>query len=212
MRRKLQTTVLLLLWTLFVLYPNPLLLLRAVGQSWTPVIDAAAVREIAAGLPNDPAAIEHAVLTRIVPYGVPWQVYSVPWYFPTPAEVLAAGRSDCQGRAVVFASILQAKGIPYTLDASFDHIWVNYAHKAASKLENPQIVLAKKAADGSYGFQWPAEWDLRASWNIERAYFLDTAPSWRLAVLLLGLILILVRDRLRRRVQHRKVVTSALSS
>ncbi len=211
MRRKLWTTGLLLLWTLFVLYPNPLVLVRAVGQSWTPVIDAEAVRSLAATLPDDPALIERAVLTRIVPYSLPWQTYGVPWYFPTPAEVLAAGRGDCQGRAVVLASLLQAKGIPYTLDASFDHIWVDYADKRPTRIENPQVALAEKAPDGIYGFHWPAEWDLSTSWNVERAYFLDTAPGWRLALLLTGLVLIPLRDRLRRR-SRRKVATQTAST
>jgi len=206
MRRKLQTTGLLLLWTLFVLYPNPLVLLRAIGQSWTPVVDAAAVRALAATLPDDPVLIERAVLTRIVPYSLPWQTYGVPWYFPTPAEVLAAGRGDCQGRAVVLASLLQAKGIPYKLDASFDHIWVDYANKRATAIENPQVALAEKAPSGSYGFHWPAEWDLGTSWNVERAYFLDTAPGWRLALLLAGLVLIPLRARLRRRAHQKPAV------
>jgi hypothetical protein len=67
MRRKLRTFGLLLIWTLLVLYPNPLMLGRAVAQSWTPTVDADAVRALAATLPDDPAQIEHAVLTRIVP-------------------------------------------------------------------------------------------------------------------------------------------------
>src|SRR3954453_5214678 len=106
--RRLRTLGLLLLWTLLVLYPNPLMLGRAVAQSWTPVVDADAVRALAATLPDDPAQIENAVLTRIVPYGLPWEVWGVPWYYPTPAEVLAAGKGDCQGRAVVLASIFKA--------------------------------------------------------------------------------------------------------
>src|SRR4051795_12298910 len=73
--RKLRTTGLLLIWTVLACYPNPLLLGRAIGQSWTPVVDAEAVRAVAATLPDDPKQIENAVLTSIVPYGVPWEVY-----------------------------------------------------------------------------------------------------------------------------------------
>src|SRR5690348_5646404 len=166
--RKLRTTGLLLLWSLFALYPNPLMLARSVPQAWTPVIDPDAVRSIAATLPDDPKQIENAVLTRIVPYAVPWQVYGVPWYYPTPSEVLAAGRSDCEGRAVVLASILKAKGIPFTLSASIDHIWVDYPGKTANTLENPQLAIAQKAPDQNFWLHWPDDWNLQQSWEIER--------------------------------------------
>jgi len=202
MRRRLLTTGLLLLWTVLALYPNPLMLGRAIAQSWNPVIDADAVRGIAATLPDDPAQIEQAVLGRIVPYAVPWQMYSVPWYFPTPAEVLAEGRGDCESRAVMLASLLKAKGIPFRLEASFDHIWVDYQGKQPNALENPQVAIAQKAPDTNYGFQLPADWNVQQSWEIERAYFLDPAPGWRWAVLLLGYALIFGRHGLRRRLRR----------
>ena len=207
--RRLRTTGLLLIWTVLALYPNPLMLGRAITQSWTPVIDADAVRDVAATLPDDPRQIENAVLTKIVPYGVPWEVYGVPWYFPTPSEVLAAGRSDCQGRAVVLASLLKAKGIPFTLEASFDHIWVDYPGKNPNPIENPQVSIAQKAPDQDYGFHWPADWNLQQSWEIERAYFLDPAPGWRWAVLALGWVLILARRRLLARLTRRPAAAVA---
>jgi hypothetical protein len=183
------------LWTVLALYPNPLLLGRAVAQSWTPVIDPDAVRDIAATLPDDPRLIEEAVLTTVVPYGVPWEVYAVPWYFPTPAEVLAMGRGDCQGRAVVLASLLKAKGIPFTLSASFDHIWVDYPGKNPTPIENPRVAIAQKAPDEQYWFRLPADWVLKRSWDIEWDYFVAPAPGWRLLILVLGWVLILQRRR-----------------
>src|SRR5579859_965863 len=68
MRRRLLTIGLLLLWTLLVLYPNPLLLGRAIVQSWAPAVDVAAVRQVAASLPDDPGQIEAAVHDRLVRY------------------------------------------------------------------------------------------------------------------------------------------------
>ena len=200
MRRRLATAALLALWTLLVLYPNPLLLARSITQSWTPVIDPAAVRALAATLPDDPAAIEQAVLTRIVPYAVPWDVYGVPWYYPTPAEVLAAGRSDCEGRAVVLASLLAAKGIPFSFSASFDHIWIDYPGKHPNASENPAVALAQKAPTATYWLHWPQEWDLRHSWDVESAYFLAPMPGWRWAILIAGWVaIVLVRRALQRR-------------
>ena len=170
------------------------------------MVDADAVRALAATLPDDPQQIENAVLTRIVPYGLPWDVYGVPWYYPTPAEVLAAGKGDCQGRAVVLASLFKAKGIPFTFSASFDHIWVDYPGKHPNAIENPAVALAQKAPDDTFWFQWPKDWDLKQSWEIERAYFLDPAPPWRLALLVLGWGVILFRKRLLRLLPRRKAI------
>jgi len=181
-----RTVGLLLLWTFFVLYPNPTYLLVSIPRAWSPVIDPAAVRDVAATLPDDPRAIEAAVNTTLVPYAVPWQSYGVPWYFPTPAEVLARGQGDCQARAVVLASLLEAKGFPATLVGSFDHLWVDYPGKHANTLENNAVVVVAQQPNGSYRFQLPEFFDWKASWQIEREYFWDHMPYTRFWLLLLG--------------------------
>ncbi len=72
-----------------------------------------------------------------VPYKTAWTVYGLPWYFPTVPEVIADRAGDCQAQAVLMASILEAKGMPYTLRYSFDHVWVDYPGKGATTLEDP---------------------------------------------------------------------------
>jgi hypothetical protein len=181
-----RTAWLALLWTLFALYPNPTLLFTAIKHAWSPVIDPDAVRQLAATLPDDPRAIEAAVNSTLVPYAVPWQTYGVPWYFPTTQEVLAAGQADCQGRAVVLASLLRAKGIPATLVGSFDHLWVDYPGKHATPLESKAVVIAAQQPDGSYKLQWPQLVAWRQSWEIERAYFWDAMPIGRRLLLVVG--------------------------
>jgi transglutaminase-like putative cysteine protease len=128
--------LLLILWVLLVLYPNPLSLATSVRRLATPRVDPAAVESLAASLPSDPAAIEEGVL-RTVPYRYDWQVYGMPWYFPTVDEVLKNGAGDCKARAIVLASVLEAKGIPYQINSSPIHVWVDYEGKAANPLENP---------------------------------------------------------------------------
>ncbi len=181
-----RTPWLAFLWTLFVLYPNPTALFVSIPQAWSPVIDPEAVQELAATLPDDPRAIEAAVNSSIVPYAVPWQTYGVPWYFPTTREVLAAGRGDCQGRAVVLASLLRVKGVPATLVGSFDHLWVDYPGKHANALENQAVAIAAQQPDGSYQMRWPQLMQWRESWAIERAYFLDAMPWGRRLLLVAG--------------------------
>ncbi|HEX6288622.1 MAG TPA: hypothetical protein VFZ66_05495, partial [Herpetosiphonaceae bacterium] len=146
----------------------------------------------------EPQAIEAVVNSTLVPYAVPWQTYGVPWYFPTPSEVLARGEGDCQARAVVFASILSAKGIPATLVGSFDHLWVDYPGKQENALENAAVAIAAQQPDGRYTLRWPSLIEWRTSWQIERAYFWDAMPRARLWLLIGGWAVIFQLRRLSR--------------
>jgi transglutaminase-like putative cysteine protease len=129
--------LLVALWVFLVLYPNPLRLVVSLQRLADPRVDPAAVETLAEALPSDPAAIEKAVLDG-VPYRYDWEVYAMPWYFPTVDEVLEKGQGDCKARAIVLASVLEAKGIPYRINSSPTHVWVDYDGKAENTLENPQ--------------------------------------------------------------------------
>ncbi len=128
--------LLIALWALLVLYPNPLRLAASVRRLANPGVDPVAVESLAASLPSDPAAIERAVLETL-PYHYDWEVYGIPWYFPTVDEALGNGEGDCKARAIVLASVLEAKGIPYRIDSSPTHVWVDYDGKVGNSLENP---------------------------------------------------------------------------
>jgi len=185
-----------------VLYPNPLLLLRAAQHAWSPPIAPEAVQQLAVRLPDDPQAVERYVEQYLVRYEVPWQTYGVPWYFPNVDEVLARGVGDCQAQAIVLASVLRAKGIPARLVGSLDHLWVEYSGKQSNAYENASIALAAQSADGSYALRWP-EWNLRESWAIERAYFWDAMPWPRRALLLAGWAVLLLAAPVSRRIARR---------
>ncbi len=188
-----RTTALLLLWMLVVLYPNPMRLLQSINRAWSPTLDGQAVAQLAATLPADPQVIEQVVHETLVPYAVPWETYGVPWYFPTAAEALANRQGDCQARAVVLASLLQAKGIPATLVGSFDHLWVEYPGKRTTTLENASVAVARQQADGTFAFRWPALTDWQTSWAIERGYFWDAMPLWRRCLLFGGWLILVCR-------------------
>jgi hypothetical protein len=204
-RRIAGAAVLSLLWALIVCYPDPRLLWQAIVHTRTPPLDPAAVRAWAESLPDDPAAIERAVAAR-VRYAVPWQQFGVPWAVPTPADVVASGFGDCQARALVLASLLAAKGIPFQLRASLDHMWVEYRGKRATALENDAKLLWTRgqattdlgglADSGSNGLQiGPMRFhlphlDWTESYRIEKAYFWDAAPLSRKLALAAGLVAI----------------------
>jgi hypothetical protein len=189
-----------LVWTLFALYPNPLVLADSIRHAWSPVIDPDAVREWARTLPRNPRAIEDAVLTRIT-YAVPWKTDGVPWTFPTPAEVMARGTGDCQARAVVLASTFEALGMPYRLEASFDHIWVDYPGRKGTGIERPERAFVRRApTDRGWASRLHLpDIDWAESWRIEREYFWDAAPWWRIMLLVAGWVIVgaagLVRPR-----------------
>ena len=174
------------LFTFAVLYPNPLTLGRSIAHVVDPDVDPQAARAVAATLPDDPRLIERAVLERIVPYSYDWQASGVPWYFPTTAEALKAGRGDCESRALVLASILDAKGIPYELRMSFDHIWVDYPGKQASAIENDAVVLVDDR-----GWRWPEQLDLREELRNQVAFYWTPMPLLRKSLLLGGLVAII---------------------
>lgn len=174
------------LWALLVCYPDPRVLWSAIRNTVKPPIDAAVVADWARTLPNEPAEIERLVLER-VKYAVPWHSASVPWVFATPAETLARGMGDCQARAVVLASVLAAKGIPFQLRASLDHMWVDYRGKRANELENAAKTLWAKPPGGGFRFRLP-DIDWAESYRIEKEYFWDPAPVSRRVLLFAGLL------------------------
>jgi hypothetical protein len=178
-----------LVFFFFVLYPNPLVLVRSIEHIRHPAIDPQVVAPLARTLPNDPRLIEQAVLTRIMPYAYDWQSAGVPWYFPTTREALAQGRGDCESRAVVLASILAYKHIPYALRMSFDHIWVDYPGHQATALENSGVQIAVRE-HGHYVFHWPRDFHLGAEVDAQIANYWTPMPLGRRALLFGGLLAI----------------------
>jgi hypothetical protein len=184
-------------WTLVMLYPDPGMLVRSVRNVSRPAIDPQAVASLATALPDDPRAIEAHVLAREVPYSYDWQAVCVPWYFPTTAEALRAGRGDCESRAVVLASVLTAKGIPNELRVSIGHIWVDYPGKQATASENPGVQIAG-TQNGRFFLRWPADFKLGREVSEQLAIHWTPAPPERLLLLVAGVSLIVIWNALAR--------------
>ncbi len=182
-------------WAFLALYPDPRVLWRSVDNLRHPNVDSAAVSALAARLPNDPNAIRDAVLTRIVPYAYDWRVNGVPWYFPTTAQALRAGRGDCESQAVVLASVLKAKGIPFRLEMSFDHIWVQYPGKTANALENAGVAFAVQK-HGRFMFHWPANFNLAKEARAQVEIYWTPMPLGRKFVFFGGIIALLFLNAL----------------
>lgn len=75
-------------------------------------------------------AVQNYVLATI-PYDYDWNNWGNIDYWPTARDVLARGREDCDGRAVLAASILQSRGYTNaTVVGNLNHIWVNVGKRS----------------------------------------------------------------------------------
>lgn len=64
------------------------------------------------------------VVYRHVPYAWDWDVWGVVDYLPTVDEVFEQGREDCDGRAIVAASLLRRMGYQAWVVSDVLHMWV----------------------------------------------------------------------------------------
>jgi len=191
--------LILILWILFVLYPNPLNLVMSIHRFSNPDVNPGAVEFMLNDLPSDPVAIEKAVRAQIS-YRLDWELYGMPWYFPTVEETLERGKGDCKARALVIASVLKAKGISSQVNSSPVHVWVDYEGKQESTIENDQVKFYQNDPEtGEKRFQIP-EIDLGKLMDSWRQQLWTPMPIDRRVLLFSGLVaLIAARVILRKK-------------
>ncbi len=186
--RHILVVVAIMVWIGAVVYPDPRPFVMSLARLRTPPVDAQVVAGVAAGLPRDYKTIEDFAL-NYVPYKPAWTVYGLPWYFPTVPEVLRDRAGDCQARAILAASIFKAKGMPYTLRYSFDHVWVDYPGKQFADMEDPSTSFV---ADGGKGWlaSLPGRIPLWSIIKVRIAYHWTPMPLMQKIMLVLGALLI----------------------
>ena len=179
--------LILILWILFVLYPNPVNLIISVQRVFNLDIDPGAVEFMLNDFPSDPVAVEKAVLAGI-PYRYDWELYSMPWYFPTVDQVLEKGEGDCKARALVLASVFEARNIPYRVNISPIHIWVDYEGKEETRIENPRVKFYQQ--DPETGERWFQIPDIALGEVMDPIWrgFWSPMPDGRKALLISGLL------------------------
>ncbi|MEW6522919.1 MAG: transglutaminase domain-containing protein [Bacillota bacterium] len=176
------------LWSLLVFYPNPWRLGVSLVRIARAPLDAEAVSELAARMPESPADIERYVLTHF-PYQHDWLTYGVPWYYPSVKEALARGTGDCKTRFVILASLFEALGIPYRQTVSLSHYWVTYEGKPETALESGANAWLVRE-EGRTRLQLPRE-DWRQIWESFLDAFWHAMPPLRKFVWLTGVPLTL---------------------
>ena len=129
--------VIFALTVLVVCFPYPRLLIRHI-QHWrdpnaliepdAPAIQPL-VEELGQQLSND--LTPHEVLKRVeryvynkIEYEWDWNTWGTADYLPTVTEAIEMGKEDCDGQAVVAASLLRHFGFQVQLVTDFAHMWV----------------------------------------------------------------------------------------
>jgi len=183
--------LILILWILFVLYPNPLNLAISIHRVLNFDAQPAAVESMLSELPSDPVDIEKAVLAKI-PYRYDWELYSMPWYCPTVEQVVERSEGDCKARALVLASVLEAQNIAYQIHSSPMHIWVDYEGKQETSIENAEVEFYHyDPQTGDRQFQVP-DIGLGRLPDYWQQQFWAPMPDGRKALLILGLLALIV--------------------
>ena len=129
--------IILVIATFFVCFPFPQRLVLHV-QRWrnpneliepqSPALDAL-FQEMQPLLEHDMddaetlAVVERFVVDKIK-YAWDWDTWGMADYIPSVAGAVELGREDCDGRAVVAASILARLGYHSELVTDFTHVWV----------------------------------------------------------------------------------------
>lgn len=178
------------LWILLVLYPNPVNLIFSIQRVVNFDADPGAVAFMLNDLPSDPVEIEKTVLARI-PYHRDWELYGMPWYCPTIEQVLEQEGGDCKARALVLASVLEAKNISYQIRSSPMHIWVDYERKQETSIENPQVEFYQyDPATGEKRFQVPSVSRGELMSSLQQQFW-TPMPDGRKALLISGVLLLI---------------------
>lgn len=180
----------ILFWTFIICYPNPYIFIRNFARYIRFPIDTSITDLINTDIPDDPLEIEKFVKKLIV-YEYDWTNYGVPWFVPTPKDAVTRQKGDCESRAMVFASILSAKNIPYNIKASLVHIWVEYPNKKPTKSENDNIAYISKV-DGKYRLKLPDLSQWRKYISTDKEMFWDVMPKYRKIIMVSGWASILI--------------------
>lgn len=83
-----------------------------------------------------------------LPFDWDWNTWGVADYIPTVHEAMEMGREDCDGRAVVAASLLRNFGFDAFLASDFAHIWVvTDKGETMSPGETKAVVITEEGAE-----------------------------------------------------------------
>jgi hypothetical protein len=151
-----------------------------------------------AGLPRLLPCVEEAVSERI-PYAYDWDTWGVMDYLPTAAEVFAMGREDCDGRAVVAASLLRRLGYDAWLTTDMTHTWVVAFDRSAPQPLEYELMAPgageKTLTGGAAGTRLKVSWATLRNLVRASAFGVAVFPLDRELVILVALLTTALQPR-----------------
>lgn len=132
-------------------------------------------------------AVQKYVLAQ-VKYQWDWNTWGLADYMPTAEEALEKGQEDCDGRAVVAASLLKGLGYDARIVTDFSHVWVRTEH---GDLMGPGQETAVVATADGLKVHWSGVWQLPKA----LAYGVAVFPFWRELIILAAAWLLLRNPR-----------------
>ncbi|MGE3182425.1 MAG: hypothetical protein AB7N71_12400 [Phycisphaerae bacterium] len=92
-------------------------------------------------------ATAEQVVLEAIPYEYDWNNSGQVDHLPTVDEVFAAGVDDCDGEAIVIASLLRRMGYQASLVTDFLHVWVQGPEAEALSIGGtPSVTMHKRPA------------------------------------------------------------------
>ncbi len=127
--------------------------------------------------------VEQYVYGRLK-YAWDWETWGVADYLPTVEETLAVQQEDCDGRAVVAASLLRGLGYEAELVTDMMHVWVKTDY--GETMSPGRMKKFVETEQGQLNIDWSALANLPRSW----AFGVSVFPFTR-ELIVLGVLLVL---------------------
>ncbi|RMF75246.1 MAG: hypothetical protein D6744_13720 [Planctomycetota bacterium] len=164
-----------------------------------------AVRERVAPDAGVAATLEEVqrVVNERIPYMWDWDNWGVMLYLPTAGEALSRGREDCDGRAVVAASLLRRMGYEAWLVTDVLHMWVSTpAGDTMSPTGGAKTLRSARPGEEEPGTRMMLSVGVVKSFARGLSYGIGAFPLVRELILIAGICLLTMHPRssVRRRV------------
>ncbi len=171
--------------TLFVLYPQPTDLFVSIYRIFNPPIEphTEGITLLAAKANGNSIAEVEDFVKIVFPYYYDWEVYSVPWCFPTVDEALEKRKGDCKTIMLITASILEHQEKDFSIMASPTHVWISYDGKKDSTSENEDVTFFSSRGEERLSIP---RIDTKRSFSLFWRAFWNYMPEEKKVSLLLG--------------------------
>ncbi len=197
-QRSIIKSVLYFFILLFVLFPNPALVIDQIGAYLntealfeTGFPEMATINaQIDSLLPADfTFQEEYEAIVRFVydniHYEFDWDNWANSEYWPPASKVWRRGREDCDGRAILAVAIFRSRGYrDADIVGSMQHLWIQVNGKELMGPDKEKLVVVQ---DGKKQFRMPSWHYMLETLAVQLNYF----PKFRIVILLLALLTLL---------------------